>query len=461
MTRISFKNRIAQYYIVSTALLIFAVFLVVYYGVKVSVYNGIDRDLIAEIETISEEIIVDGDNFRIADSDEWEEREHKALGINPIFIELVRMDGSSIEKSPNLVNFSLQMKKQVLAEKIYDTNLNNNPVRQMQFPVFHDSVLKGFILVAMPLQDAKMVLLNLAEILIIGYFLILLVLYFTTRLIVGRSIQPISAIIETADLISNDNLSARIPLPQNKDELYKLSETINDLLDRIEKAIEREKQFTSDASHELRTPLAVIKGTLEVLARKPRTQIEYEDKIKYCIAEVNRMNFLVDELLLLARFENQKTEIKTESTFLNALILDALTRYSEGISGKNLKVNTFFENDFYYETDPYLFSIVLHNLISNAIKYSLPNEKIEIRVVKQENQIIFTLRDSGLGIEQANIDKIFNPFYRSNASEHPEIKGTGLGLSIVNRLSHLLKFEIAITSEQVGTLVTMKMKMSK
>lgn len=461
MTRISFKNRIAQYYIVSTALLIFAVFLVVYYGVKVSVYNGIDRDLIAEIETISEEIIVEGDNFRIADSDEWEEREHKALGINPIFIELVRMDGSSIEKSPNLVNFSLQMKKQVLAEKIYDTNLNNNPVRQMQFPVFHDSVLKGFILVAMPLQDAKMVLLNLAEILIIGYFLILLVLYFTTRLIVGRSIQPISAIIETADLISNDNLSARIPLPQNKDELYKLSETINDLLDRIEKAIEREKQFTSDASHELRTPLAVIKGTLEVLARKPRTQIEYEDKIKYCIAEVNRMNFLVDELLLLARFENQKTEIKTESTFLNALILDALTRYSEGISGKNLKVNTFFENDFYFETDPYLFSIVLHNLISNAIKYSLPNEKIEIRVVKQENQIIFTLRDSGLGIEQANIDKIFNPFYRSNASEHPEIKGTGLGLSIVNRLSHLLKFEIAITSEQVGTIVTMKMKMSK
>lgn len=461
MDTISFKDRIARYYIVSTALLIFAVFFVVYYGVKVSVYNGIDRDLTAEIKTISEEIIVEGNDFHIADIDEWEEREHKALGINPIFIQLVRVDGSSIEKSPNLANFSLQMKKEVQVEKIYDASLNNNPVRQMQFPVFHDSVLKGFILVAIPLQDAKKVLLNLSEILFVGYFVILLVLYFITRLIVGRSIKPISTIIETADLISNDNLSARIPLPKNKDELYKLSETINDLLDRIEKAIDREKQFTSDASHELRTPLAVIKGTLEVLARKPRTQLEYEDKIKYCISEVNRMNFLVDELLLLARFENQKKEIKKESTLLNALVLDALTRYSESISNKNLKINTFFEDDFYFETDPYLFSIVLHNLISNAIKYSLQDSNIEIRVVKQENQIVFTLKDFGLGIEQTNIDKIFNPFYRSNASEHPEIKGTGLGLSIVNRLSHLLKFEIAITSEQVGTLVTMKLKMSK
>lgn len=460
MDTISFKDRIARYYIVSTALLIFAVFFVVYYGVKVSVYNGIDRDLTAEIKTISEEIVIIGGTFQLSAIDEWEEREHKALGINPIFIQLVRVDGSSIEKSPNLANFSLQMKKEVQVEKIYDASLNNNPVRQIQFPVFHDSILKGFILVAIPLQDAKKVLLNLSEILFVGYFVILVVLYFITRLIVGRSIQPISAIIETADLISNDNLSTRIPLPKSKDELYKLSETINDLLDRIEKAIDREKQFTSDASHELRTPLAVIKGTLEVLARKPRTQIEYEEKIKYCISEVNRMNFLVDELLLLARFENQKKEIKNESTLLNALILDALTRYSELISNKNLQIDTSFEDDYYLETDPYLFSIVLHNLISNAIKYSLPDGEIEIRVVNQENHIVFTLKDFGLGIEQANIDKIFNPFYRSNASEHPEIKGTGLGLSIVNRLSHLLKFEIAITSEQVGTLVTMKLKIS-
>jgi signal transduction histidine kinase len=457
MPVLSFKNRIARNYIVSTALLIFAVFFVVYYGVKVSVYNDIDRDLQAEVETMSEQIIVEGSTFRIANLEEWEEREHKALGINPIFIQLVDVQGATVDKSPNLAIYSLLLKNGTKGQAFYDTNLNSNSIRQVQFPVFYNGVLKGYVLVAMSLQDAKTVLLNLGEILFIGYFLILLVLYYITRFIVGRSIEPVSSIIETASLISKDNLSTRIPLPRNKDELFQLAETINDLLDRIEKAIEREKQFTSDASHELRTPLAVIKGTLEVLSRKPRTQNEYEEKIKFCITEVNRMNFLVDELLLLARFENQKKDIKMEDTNLNAMTLDVFTRYSETILEKKIQVTTFFEDDFYFETDPYLFPIVLHNLISNAVKYSFNEGRIDLNVRKQDNQIIFELQDFGIGISKSDIDNIFNPFYRCNPSEHPEIKGTGLGLSIVNRLSDLLKFEVAISSENGGTLVVLKL----
>ncbi len=458
MPKFSIKNRIARYYIVSTALLIFVVFFVIYYGVKVSVYNDIDRDLQTEVETISEQIVIKGKSFHIANIEEWEEREHNTLGINPIFIQLVDAFGENIDKSPNLVNFSLILNKNAEEKIFYDTILNGNNIRQVQFPIFHDGTLKGYVLIAMSLQDAKIVLFTLSEILFTGYFFILIILYYITRLIVGRSILPITSIIETASLISKDNLSTRISLPQNKDELYKLSETINDLLNRIENAIEREKQFTSDASHELRTPLAIIKGTLEVLMRKPRTQSEYEEKIKFCISEVNRMNFLVDELLLLARFENQKNVIKEESTFLNAMILDVLTRYSELILDKKIQVSTFFEEDFYYETDPYLFSIVLHNLISNAIKYSFNDSKIQIGVRKFENQIIFTLQDYGLGISKVDIDKIFNPFYRSNPSEHPEVKGSGLGLSIVRRLSEVLKFDVTISSESIGTLVTLKLK---
>jgi signal transduction histidine kinase len=458
MSALSFKNRIARYYIVSTALLIFAVFIVVYFGVKVSVYNDIDRDLEAEIENISEQIEIEAIGFHLANREEWEEREHNTLGINPIFIQLVNVQGKNIDKSPNLGRYSLLLKKASKEKTFYDTNLNNNSIRQVQFPVFHGGNLKGYILTAISLEDAKSVLFSLAEILFIGYFLILIVLYYITRFIVGRSIQPVSLIIETASLISKDNLSTRIPLPQNQDELFILSDTINNLLDRIEKAIAREKQFTSDASHELRTPLAVIKGTLEVLSRKPRTQNEYEEKIKFCISEVNRMNFLVDELLLLARFENQKKEIKTESTFLNAMVLDVLTRYSESISAKKIQLTTFFEDEFYFETDPYLFSIVLHNLISNAIKYSFDKGEIEINVRKQNETVIFTLKDYGIGISESEIDKVFDPFYRCNPSEHPEIKGTGLGLSIVSRLSDLLKFDIAISSQNKSTLVTLQLK---
>ncbi|WP_432671296.1 sensor histidine kinase [Flavobacterium sp. SM2513] len=457
MSTVSFKNRITLYYIVSTALLIFAVFFFVYYSVKVSVYSDIDRDLQLEIETTTEQIVIKAKSFNISDSDEWEEREHNTLGINPVFIQLVDSEGIIIDKSPNLEKHSLLLKNKSETQIFYDAHLKAISIRQVQFPIFHDEKLIGYVLIAMSLQDAKIVLTNLGEILFVGYFLILIILYFISRFIVGRSIKPVSSIIETASLISKDNLSTRIPLPQNKDELYILSETINDLLDRIERAIEREKRFTSDASHELRTPLAVIKGTLEVLSRKPRTQNEYEEKIKFCISEVNRMNFLVDELLLLARFENQKKDIIEESTFLNAMILDVLTRYSEAILKKKIQINTVFEDDVYFNTDPYLFSIVLHNIISNAVKYSVYKGEINLKMYKEGDFIYLSIQDFGTGILESDIDKIFNPFYRSNPSEHPEIKGTGLGLSIVKRLSALLHFDVKISSEN-GVLVVLKLK---
>ncbi|WP_321538772.1 histidine kinase dimerization/phospho-acceptor domain-containing protein [Flavobacterium piscinae] len=130
------------------------------------------------------------------------------------------------------------------------------------------------------------------------------------RFFAGRSIKPVQTIIETSNQITKDNLKTRIPLPQNKDELFVLSENINSLLNRIENAVDREKQFTSDASHELRTPLAVIKGTMEVLIRKPRNEAEYKEKIRFCIDEIDRLNTMVDQLLLLARFENQKSNSK-------------------------------------------------------------------------------------------------------------------------------------------------------
>lgn len=96
-------------------------------------------------------------------------------------------------------------------------------------------------------------------------------------------------------------------LPIKKDELYELSAAINELLDRLENTIERERQFTSDASHELRTPLSTLRGTLEVLVRKPRNQQEYEDKINFSISVIDFMTLTLEQLLLLARMENPIT----------------------------------------------------------------------------------------------------------------------------------------------------------
>lgn len=290
----------------------------------------------------------------------------------------------------------------------------------------------------------------------LSFLAILILLFFIARFFAGRSIKPINDIIDTSKIITKDNLKSRIPLPKTRDELYTLSKTINNLLNRIEDAIEREKQFTSDASHELRTPLTIIKGTLEVLIRKPRDSKEYEEKINYCIKEVDHLNVLVDQLLMMARFENQKQNIVTESVYLNAVILDVLKLHSEKIITKEINIKFNAEKDFYIYSDHYLIVTILRNLISNAIKYTNHKGEVVVALSNTNDKIICTVKDNGIGIVEQDLAQIFNPFFRSHSTEHPEIKGTGLGLFIVKRITELLHIKFKIESEiGVGTTVTL------
>jgi len=456
MQPLSFKNRIAFNYIITTGLLIFVVFFSIYSIVKISVYSHINEDIKAEVNKHLTEVEIDDEHIGLIHNDEWREREHNAVAVNPVFVQFYDNKGNIAEKSPNLKIHTLIFNRNIGDNEFFDTELVTKSIRQIQVPIYKNSTKIGYLLVAMSLEDAKMVLHNLSQILIFSYPLILLLLFLIARLIAGRSIKPINSIINTSNIITKDNLKARISLPQNRDELYTLSQTINNLLDRIENAVEREKQFTSDASHELRTPLTVLKGTLEVLIRKPRTQSEYEDKIKYGISEVNRLNNLVDQLLLLARFENQMKSIKIEKVHLNSLILDVLTRYSLKMNAKKISVNHSFSKEYYVESDNYLVSIIISNIISNAIKYSNENGSISVALSQNETATICTISDKGIGITKEDLDKIMNPFFRSNPTQHPDIKGSGLGLSIVKRLSGLLKIQFEIQSEiNTGTTVSL------
>jgi signal transduction histidine kinase len=453
MPQFSFKNRIASYYIITTALLIFVVFFVIYSMVKFSVHSHLNHDIKSEVEKHLSEIKIEENYFHLMHKQEWKEREHNTLDVNPVFIQFIDQKGVVVEKSPNLKRYSLPFYSNN-NNVFFDSRLANKTIRQIQVPIYSKTKIIGYLLVAMSLEDASLVLYNLSKVLVVAYPLILIVLFLIARLIAGSSIKPISAIIETSNIITKDNLKARIPYPQNHDELYVLSKTINHLLDRIETTIEREKQFTSDASHELRTPLTVIKGTLEVLVRKPRAQLEYEDKINFCITEVNRLNHLVDQLLLLARFENQKQGIKIEQVSLNAVVLDTLSRYSGAIQSKNISVSTVFLSDYQVSTDCYLVSIIINNLISNALKYSNQNSNLTLAINDKDSEIEFCLTDTGIGISSEDLERIFSKFYRSKSSEHQEIKGTGLGLSIVKRLCSLLNIGISISSqENRGTTV--------
>ena len=437
-------------------MLIALVFFVIYRVIHFSVDQHINEELSEELEKHLNDVAIDNNDTYMIQVDQWRAREHNTITVNPVFVQFYDTNRKLIDKSPNLKNSNLILLDSKNDNDYVESSLNGIPIRQIQTTIFKNKKVFGHLVVAMSLKDFQIIYI-LRNILLISYPLILIVLFFIARFFAGRSIKPVVNITKISSKITKDNLTTRIDLPNNKDELYILSSTINDLLDRMEEAVQREKQFTSDASHELRTPLAVIRGTLEVLIRKPREKQEYEEKINFCLNEVNRVNNLIDELLLLARFENQKKDNKIESVYLNALILDSLSRYSEKINNQNILISTNFIQDYYVQSDYHLLSIIISNLLSNAIKYSNQKGEIHIGLSNENKQTLLLIKDNGLGIPKDDLNKIFNPFFRANNSKHPEIKGTGLGLSIVKRLSDILQITIDVSSEEnKGTTIKLR-----
>jgi len=454
MNKFSLKNRIAFYYIISAAMLIFVVFFSIYSIVSLTVFNNLNEHIDYEVNEYKEKIVVNKNNIQLINYKEWDQREHNEASVDPVFLQLTNSVGTIIRKSENLKKQSLEFNYKLLKDKVTDIKLSGKLVRQIQVPLYHNKKIEGYLLVAVSLEEAVLLLDKLETILYVIFPIVLLLLFFIAQFIAGRSIKPINSIITTSNAITNDNLKSRIPLPKNRDELFILSETINNLLNRIENTIEREKQFTSDASHELRTPLAIIKGTLEVLVRKPRNADEYKEKINFCISEVDRMNSLVDQLLLLARFENQKLSLNIEYVNVNECVSEVLSRFEDKAKRKNIKViKTFSKEDIRVKTDGYFLSIILNNLISNALKYTNENGIVEAIIKNEEDKTIIKIKDNGIGISSCEIEKVFNSFYRTtNSTNNPEVKGIGLGLSIAKRLCDILAISIAISSEEnIGT----------
>lgn len=444
---LSFKNRIALYYISTTALLIGFVFVVIYLLVDLRVSNHLNHDIQREVDKHVHEIGVKDGIIALKKPQEWMEREHNTVGVDPVFIEFLDLKGNHIDKSPNLKDADLCYSSDREDYVFYDELLADKRIRQIQVPIVDDNGKRvGHLLVAVAREGSEIVLETLRQILFTAYPIILIILFLVARFIAGRSIRPINEIIDTSNKITRDNLVERILLPHHKDELHILSATINQLLDRVENVIEREKSFSSYASHEFRTPLAILKGTLEVLVRKPRQQTEYEEKIKYCINEIDHLNYLVDQLLILTRFENQKQSLKIDGQTIEIFINHTLDYYQKQLEQKGITIRRDPSSEkVNLKTDTYLFSTIINNLLSNAIKYSQAESTIYINVFQEKQQIILEIKDEGIGIPEAETQKVFDKFYRS--SNRSDIKGFGLGLPIVKQFCSLLNIQIQISSK--------------
>lgn len=451
---LSYKNRVAVQYILGTSAVMLIVFFIIFFTVKQVLYLQIDHEIDHEIEKHLTEIGFEDQYLFFINKNEWEEREHREAQIKPVFVQLIDRNGLLLEKSPNLKKDLLIYSISNPSDFAYNTTLRESPIRQVQTKIEYNGIDYGYMLTAIPLEGALLLLNNLKKTLMVLYPLVLFSLFFISRYLAGKSIKPVQQITATTNSIYKNNLSERVGLPTHNDELHALSSSINNLLERIELALKREKQFTADASHQLRTPLAVIKGTLEVLIRKPRSAQEYHNKIQETISEINRMSIIVDQLLLLARFENKELEISADEADLQLVIDDLLYRYRHEISEKNISVDIKTETNSKIKTDLHYIDIIFDNIISNAVKYSKENGILTI-LIHHKNGLSCEIKDNGIGIPKTYLEQIFVPFSRSENTQEHKIPGSGLGLSIVKKAAKALNAKIKVSSiVDQGTTVT-------
>ena len=455
--RTSFKNRIAFYYMLFTALLMLLAFACIYFIARTAVYEKLDRELEFQAEIHIKEVGFEGDSMFFIHKREWEEIEHNEVEVSPVYVEIFDEKGRLRDKSPNLKEDQIEFSKNQNFGEYFTGTLKKEPVRQTILPLEVNGENKGFITTAMPLTSSQLVLVSLRNTLFILFPILLLLLFLLSRYLAGKNIAPIVAITETTNRITRNTLGERVQVPKAEDELHELSSSINDLLDRIENAMLRERQFTSDASHEMRTPLTSLRGTLEVLIRKQRSPEEYEDKIRYSLGEIDRMSRILEQLLFLARLDSGTTPKNGDMVFLNPLLKQLLQRYREEIDQKQLVLSFQDEQQEEMALPEYYANLIFDNLLSNAIKYSKPGSELHIRIWNSEEKLYCSIRDEGIGIKKEDLQHVFNPFYRAAALDHKEIKGNGLGLSIVKKAADSIGGEVKIKSKWGrGTTVTVE-----
>ena len=263
-----------------------------------------------------------------------------------------------------------------------------------------------------------------------------------------RALAPVDALARTARTISGHNLSSRLEQLHTGDELQRLSDTLNEMLGRIESAFLRITEFTADASHELRTPIALVHTEAELALRRSRDESEYREALQHILVEADRTAKLIDELLALARADSGSEALNIRSLDLLTLLTESASKWAQVAPLRNFQ----FEERLGVQMLPAMgdenaLRRVIDILLDNAFKYTPAPGKVTLSAEANEGHVVVSIEDTGVGIAPEDQARIFERFYRVDKVRSRELGGAGLGLAIAQWIVQLHKGSITVKSE--------------
>lgn len=267
-------------------------------------------------------------------------------------------------------------------------------------------------------------------------------------------LQPMKQINEATKKVTAGDYDIELET-KREDEIGELTQNFNKMTKGLQSIENLQKEFINNVSHEIKTPISSIQGFAKLLKDKNLSDEEREEYSNIIIEESERLTNLTGKMLKLAKLHNQDRIINKQEILIEEQLRKAISLLDPKWTEKGIKINVSFEENIFLGDEELIFQVWI-NLLENAIKFSKPNGKIDVKVSHQNNDIIVTIKDYGVGMQEDEIEKAFERFYQIDKSHSEE--GSGLGLAIVKRIIELSDGKIEIESkENKGTTVIVKL----
>ncbi len=425
--------------------LLAASYLGFYELVRRQVHQQLDRELVEA----SQPLIADLETDRDLD-------DVRQLDLPNEFFEVTLPSGQALARSANLAAGQLNPGQFLPASpKPFFRTVRGRDGRRLRLAVipFERGPQSLALAVAVPTREADRVLATFRG---IAFWVLPLSLLLTALLsgwYVGKSLAPVKALTEhlaetTERLTSREagDFWQPVPVPTAFDELGLLAGTFNRLFGKIHSLVGQMRQFVSDASHELRTPLSILQGETELVLAEPRSPEEYRKTLQVIEEELRKLNRIVESLFTLAIADAGQLRLGREPLYLNEVLEEACSVATPLARAKSMTI----ERDLRQEVAAWGDEIALRQLflifLDNAIKYSPPASRIQVRLTASDGQARVEFEDEGIGIAPEHLPHIFERFYRVARAENGEARSGGLGLAIAQALARAHAGEVQCRS---------------
>jgi len=441
----SIRARLTLWYFAVQAIAFAAFGIGIFLAVRGSVHAAIDEDLRQRLQGIRRFMERVGPVFSQEDL-AYELREHSGLRPGGDLLQVSDAQGNWIFRSASIRDYAIPRPGEDQAAPRYETQVVRGiPLRivSARFGVPGNTYT---VQLAAPLAQVSDVLQQLRWLLVLSIPVVLVLASLGGYWMSRRALAPVDAITSTARSISEHSLSRRLASLKTGDELQRLAETFNQMMDRLETAFKRITQFTADASHELRTPTALIRTTAELSLRRDRDNAEYREALVQILEEAKGTGILIDNLMTLARMDSGAEAVGFSMVDIASILGEASMASQPLALSKQIQLDREIPDiPILVNGDSHALRRLFLILIDNAVKYTPTGGRVFIGLNTNGNDAVARVQDTGIGISQEDLPVIFERFYRADKARSRE-PGAGLGLSIGRWIAEAHRAEILVKS---------------